>query len=178
MADCCQICCQDHSQLRTRADRAGISPQHPDTAKQVWTICPCLRIRRLGVRVSPSAPRSKASIRLVEGPFWCRWEPRHPIKMAPVAPSARRQCRAQPFRRPARRTPGHTHTARRPGGLPGTGGWRRCRPSHAGIVPFAATASMAALAGRCTRRVRQARQAGQRLGKTKTKLACSNVDAI
>ena len=71
LTDCCQNCCQDRSQLPTRADRAGISPQQADTARQVWTICPCLWIRRLGVRVPPSAPSSQ-----------CEFGSRHPLQQS------------------------------------------------------------------------------------------------
>ena len=48
----------------------------------------------------------------------CRIEP-YLIKAAPAAPQARRQPRAQPFPRPARRTPGHTAWYADRGGSPG-----------------------------------------------------------
>jgi hypothetical protein len=48
--------CQDHGQLLARDDGPGTSAQHAASSGQVWTVRPCLRIRRLGVRVPPSAP--------------------------------------------------------------------------------------------------------------------------
>jgi len=55
-SNCCQHCCQDHSQLSARDDKPGTSVQSADTTGRSWTACPELRIRRLGVRVPPSAP--------------------------------------------------------------------------------------------------------------------------
>ena len=66
-----------------------------------------LRIRRLGVRVPPSAPSSTALSESREGPSVCRWEP----AWEPRARSATEKCLAQPpaalrsmRRHPARRT--------------------------------------------------------------------------
>ena len=81
---CCQNCCQGHSQLPTPDDKPGISAQHVANIGRSWTVRPCLRIRRLGVRVPPSPPRVTGPYPLREGPFWCRWEPcwepRRPIR--------------------------------------------------------------------------------------------------
>ena len=41
-------------------DNSGISAQPTDRNGRSWTACPLLRIRRLGVRVPPSAPSSTA----------------------------------------------------------------------------------------------------------------------
>ena len=57
-SNCCQHCCQGRSQLSARDDKPGTSAQSADTTGRSWTTCPELRIRRLGVRVPPSAPRS------------------------------------------------------------------------------------------------------------------------
>jgi len=54
--DCCQYCCPDGGQHLTRMDRCGISAQRTDHNGRSWTMCPLLRIRRLGVRVPPSTP--------------------------------------------------------------------------------------------------------------------------
>ena len=56
--DCCQYCCQARNQQWMRGDRPGRSAQHATNHGQLWTVCPSLWIRRLGVRVPPSAPRS------------------------------------------------------------------------------------------------------------------------
>jgi hypothetical protein len=56
MSDRVQHCCQGHSQLSTQDDGSGTSAQQTATTGQPWTVRPLLRIRRLGVRVPPSAP--------------------------------------------------------------------------------------------------------------------------
>jgi len=43
--NCCQHCCQDHSQLPTRNDKLGISAQHAAAPGQFWTVRPCLESR-------------------------------------------------------------------------------------------------------------------------------------
>ncbi len=53
----CQHCCQAAIQRPTSAARCGISAQHTASDRQPWTACPLLRVRRLGVRLPPSAPR-------------------------------------------------------------------------------------------------------------------------
>ena len=53
--DCCQSCCQATGQRLSQVDSCGISAQHTNGDGRPWTSCPLLRIRRLGVRVPPSA---------------------------------------------------------------------------------------------------------------------------
>jgi hypothetical protein len=60
MSDCCQNCCHGRSQLLMRGDRPGRSAQHVATAGRFWTFCPRRRIKRLGVRVRPSATSERA----------------------------------------------------------------------------------------------------------------------
>jgi hypothetical protein len=72
---CCQNCCHARGQLSTWNDRPGISAQKAAAPGRSWTTCLSLRIRRLGVRVPPSAPRSQAPTHSGEGPFSCLWEP-------------------------------------------------------------------------------------------------------
>jgi hypothetical protein len=57
--DCSQRCSQAAGQHPTRVDNPGISAQPTTGDGPFWTMCPLLRIRRLGVRVPPSAPRSE-----------------------------------------------------------------------------------------------------------------------
>jgi class 3 adenylate cyclase len=47
-------------------DNSGISAQRTDGDGRSWTMCPCLRVRRLGVRVSPSTPLSSPGEHLRE----------------------------------------------------------------------------------------------------------------
>jgi hypothetical protein len=54
--DCCQYCCQDTGQRQSQADNCGMSAQRTDRNGRAWTTCLSLRIRRLGVRIPPSAP--------------------------------------------------------------------------------------------------------------------------
>jgi hypothetical protein len=54
--DCSQDCSQAAGQRRSRVDNCGMSAQRTDRNGRSWTTCPLLRIRRLGVRVPPSAP--------------------------------------------------------------------------------------------------------------------------
>jgi len=44
MLDGCRHCCQGHSQLPTRGDRAGISARQTAAAGRSWTVRPLLRI--------------------------------------------------------------------------------------------------------------------------------------
>ena len=55
-ADYCQYCCQAAGQRLTDMYNSGISAQHTASDGRSWTMCLLLRIRRLGVRVPPSAP--------------------------------------------------------------------------------------------------------------------------
>ena len=55
--DCSQDCSQGAEQQPTHVDNSGISAQPTTTDGRSWTTCPLLRVRRLGVRVPPSAPR-------------------------------------------------------------------------------------------------------------------------
>ena len=58
--DCSQDCSQAAEQHPTHVDNSGISAQPTTGDGRSWTMCPLLRIRRLGVRVPPSAPSSQA----------------------------------------------------------------------------------------------------------------------
>jgi pyridoxamine 5'-phosphate oxidase-like protein len=44
----CQYCCHDGGQRLPLMDNSGISAQPTDGDGGSWTVCPCLRIRRLG----------------------------------------------------------------------------------------------------------------------------------
>jgi hypothetical protein len=57
MPDCCQNCCHGYGRLPTRDDRPGTSPQQEASTVQFWTVCPCLRIRRLGAIPQPNRVR-------------------------------------------------------------------------------------------------------------------------
>ena len=58
--DCCQDCCQRGKRFRTASDGHRTAPQVNGKLGHYWTARPVLRIRRLGVRIPPSAPRSEA----------------------------------------------------------------------------------------------------------------------
>ena len=62
--DCCQYCCQAAGQRRSQVDGCGLSVQRTDRNGRSWTTCLSLRIRRLGVRVPPSAP-AKPQVRVL-----------------------------------------------------------------------------------------------------------------
>ena len=62
--DCCQYCCQAAGQRRSQVDGCGMSVQRTDRNGRSWTTCLSLRIRRLGVRVPPSAP-AKPQVRVL-----------------------------------------------------------------------------------------------------------------
>jgi hypothetical protein len=51
----CQDCSQAAEQHPTHVGNSGISAQPTTGDGRPWTTCPLLRIRRLGVRVPPSA---------------------------------------------------------------------------------------------------------------------------
>ena len=70
----------------------GVPAGRLDDDGRIWTNLILLRIRRLGVRVPPSAPRSEALCPLRKGPFWSLWEPR----WEPRALAATEQRRAWP----------------------------------------------------------------------------------
>ena len=59
---CSQDCSQAAEQHTTHVDNSGISAQPTTGDGRSWTTCPLLRIRRLGVRVPPSAPSSQARL--------------------------------------------------------------------------------------------------------------------
>src|SRR5581483_4652635 len=57
-------CSQAAGRRPTHMDNSGISTQPTTDDGQSWTMCPFLRIRRLGVRVPPSAP-PKSQVRAI-----------------------------------------------------------------------------------------------------------------